>query len=93
MYLGQNPIRFGSVVPKKFLKVCHKSLPSRFCRYICINHSKGVWNSALIVLVESPFCQNVDGRDLPHRIRRDVVNKDRLFYDAFPKLIIKPEIG
>ena len=52
LHFGENPIRFGSVVTKKcgfFLKVCHTSLPSKFCIYISINHSKGVWNSVMSI--------------------------------------------
>ena len=45
--------------------VCHKSLPSKFCTYIYISHSKGVWNSVFIVL-----CQNLDGRDLWHKYKK-----------------------
>ena len=53
-----------------------KSLSSKFCIYIYINHPKGVWKSVFIVWYESPFCQNLDGRDFWYALQKSLFIRD-----------------
>ena len=56
LHFTKNPVRFGSVVTKKYeflLGMSFKSLPSKFVYsiyiYYYVNHSKGTWNSVFVV--------------------------------------------
>ena len=93
--VGENTIRFGSVVTKKcgFLLdvIClfHRSLI-----YICINHSKGVWNSVFIVWWSSFVKIWMEGTyDMPYKNPYFfVLNQILFFYQSdIPSLIQKWE--